>query len=53
MPECMKVESPMTATVLCSLSGPRILLNPCSAPMEAPMQSVISMAASGATAPSV
>ena len=26
MPECMNVESPMTATVLCSLSAPSALL---------------------------
>ena len=53
MPECMKVESPMTATVLPSLSAPRALLKPWMAEMEAPMHNVISMAARGATAPRV
>ena len=30
MPECMKVESPMTPTACCSPSLPNALLNPCS-----------------------
>ncbi len=53
MPECIKVESPMTATVLPSASLPSALLKPWIAEMDAPMHSVISIALSGATAPSV
>ena len=53
MPECMKVESPMTATVFPSLFSPNALLKPWMPLMEAPMQRVISMAFRGATAPRV
>ena len=52
-PECMKVESPMTATVFPSLFSPNALLKPWMPLMEAPMQRVISMAFRGATAPRV
>ena len=50
-PECMKVESPITATVRPSF--PPALLNPWRPEMDAPMQTVESMAPSGATAPRV
>ena len=53
MPECIKVLSPITATVFPSLSFPSALLKPWVAETDAPMHRVISMAARGATAPSV
>ena len=53
IPECMNVESPITATERFSASAPRTLLNPWSAEMEAPIQIVVSIELSGATAPSV
>ena len=49
----MKVESPMTATVLPSLCPPPALLKPWRPETEAPMQMVVSMALRGATAPRV
>ena len=53
IPECINVESPITATVLFSLSSPSALLKPWIALTDAPMQSVISMEDNGAAAPSV
>ena len=53
MPECMNVESPITATVFFSASAPRALLNPWRELMEAPMHSVVSIAQSGGVAPNV
>lgn len=47
MPECMKVESPSTATVLPSLSFSRALLKPWIELTEAPIHSQVSMAYSG------
>ena len=52
-PECMKVESPITATDLPSVAPPLALLKPWRPETEAPMQMVVSMAARGATAPRV
>ena len=53
MPECIKVESPMTATVLPAALRTAALRKPCRPETDAPMQSVESIAASGGTAPSV
>ena len=53
IPECINVESPITATVLFSLSLPSALLKPCIELTDAPMQRVVSIAISGATAPRV
>ena len=52
IPECMKVESPIAATVCFSFSPSPALLNPWMALKDAPMQSVISMAHRGGAAPS-
>jgi hypothetical protein len=53
IPECMNVESPITATVLPSDSSPRALLNPWIELMDAPIHAVTSIADNGATAPNV
>ena len=53
MPLCMKVESPITATVFFSVSFPRAALKPWMPETLAPMHSVESRAFSGATAPRV
>ena len=53
MPECINVESPITATVFASPASPDALLNPWIALMDAPMHNVISIAFNGATAPNV
>ena len=53
IPEWMKVESPMTATVLPSDSSCPTLLKPCSMLTDAPMHRLLSMAKSGAAPPSV
>ena len=53
IPECMKVESPITATVLPSASLPRALLKPWIEEIDAPIHRVISIEFSGATAPRV
>ena len=52
MPLCMKVESPMTATIFLAASG-RTFSKPWRTPMDAPMQMVESMADRGAEAPRV
>ena len=53
IPEWMKVESPMTLTSFLANSGPRALAMPRAAPMDAPMQMVVSMALRGGVAPKV
>ena len=53
IPLCMKVESPITATVFFSASLPLALLKPWRAETDAPIQIVVSIAESGADAPSV
>ena len=52
-PECINVESPMTATVRAAFFSPEALLNPCRPETDAPMQIVVSIACNGAAAPSV
>ena len=47
MPECIKVLSPMTATVFPAASGPRTLVKPWAMPMDAPMHREVSMAVRG------
>ena len=53
IPECMNVESPITATVFFSASAPKAVLKPWSELIDAPMHSVVSIAQSGGVAPSV
>ena len=54
MPMCMKVESPITATMRLSASAaPRPLSAPSAIGSEAPMQTVLSRAFHGWPAPSV
>ena len=53
MPECMKVESPSTATTLPLPASPRALLMPWAMLIEAPMHTQASMADKGGRKPRV
>lgn len=53
MPEWMKVESPMTATTGRLSSGSMARFMPRAVPMEAPMQTQVSIVSSGGITPRV
>ena len=53
MPEWMKVESPITATLFFSWAAPPARLKPCRPEQEAPMQTFRSMAFRGGMTPKV